>query len=439
MEAEDRVSHLRNDLNCSICLDVFANPLTLPCGHSFCQKCIHEHWDREETMSCFTCPECRFPFSQRPEPQKNVSLSKVVECVTALDRSRALVPIVQSDTSAHNSAPTLCQRHHQDLILYCSSDNRCICCKCLLTSCRQHEVQDIQELSHEEKKKLSNDLLASDHQQKHMEEDIEKWKCKMKDIKDFHEMMVSGILAKFDQVHKALDESQVLVIESVNCAKNAAATQASEHILLLQRHLEDLKKYEIEAKVMLGNDDVAFLEGLHQLTPVVGAPGSPNVQLCGNLQMEAVTTVLSEASRLLQQELPNLLHPEIPIDKLEETLEIPSAIAVNYTSLSEQKTPIHRAPTRISALRAQLCKDYHNLKFDSETASRYIAISHENCKATHKLQLRRNNVQDSPNRFQTWQVMCTEGFSEGSHYWESCLPNCGNSYSRDLLYSKHIT
>ncbi|XP_077107887.1 E3 ubiquitin-protein ligase TRIM65 [Ranitomeya variabilis] len=417
MEAGENFSHLLNELICSICWELFANPLTLSCGHSFCLTCINKYWDKE--MPSYICPECRFPFPQRPEPQKNVNLSKVVDGMKALELGRAMVPPVQASPGADNTAPTLCQRHHQPLTMYCATDSRSICGKCLLTGCRQHDVQDVEELSGQKKKKLSNDLIASVHQQKHTEEEIEKWKCKIEGIKDSYEKIVSGMTGKFNQVQKTLNECHILAVEAVDCEKIVALTQAEKHVLLLQSHLQKLEKHHMEASVLLRNDGVAFLEGLPKLVPVGIAPASPNVPLYGNLQMEAVTRILPEVTRLLQQEFPNLLHPPSPI----EASVTPSGITVNdpcciaVPSLSEHKTSPQKSG-RISALRTQLCKDYRNLKFDPETANKHIAISHENCKATHKEWFRKNDVEDSPDRFQNWHVMCTEGFSEGSHYWE---------------------
>ncbi|KAG8566228.1 hypothetical protein GDO81_013148 [Engystomops pustulosus] len=429
MEAEDPVSHLRNNLNCPICWEVFSNPLSLQCGHSFCQSCIHTHWDREAAMpSAFTCPECRLSFPQRPEPQKNVSLSKVVDDMKALERSRAPVPAAQTDTSAHNAVPALCQRHHQGLIMYCSTDSRCICIKCLMKGCKHHDLQEIDELSAQQKMKLSNDLLASDCLQKHAEEEMEKWKLKIENMKVFYEKIVSGIITTFEQVRKSLDECQILVVNSVNCDKNVALTQAEDHVTHLQRHLDELQKHRAEAERLLRSDGVTFLEHLPQLVPVGVAPGSPNIQQCGNLQIEAVTKIMPEVTRLLQEELPNMLHPEKPKKKCQETSDISTSVDVNdacsiaRTSGNvlcgpKESTP-RRTPAKISTLRVQLCKDYRNLKFNPETANKYIEISHENCKATHKLHFRKNHVSDATKKFQSWQVMCTEGFTEGSHYWE---------------------
>ncbi|KAJ4937752.1 hypothetical protein JOQ06_002383 [Pogonophryne albipinna] len=40
---------------CSICLDVFTDPVTIPCGHNFCKACISEHWDRNVQSQCPNC------------------------------------------------------------------------------------------------------------------------------------------------------------------------------------------------------------------------------------------------------------------------------------------------------------------------------------------------------------------------------------------------
>ena len=51
---------VRKHLTCSICLEVFKKPKTLPCLHSFCEACLEEHIRSFcQTHKTFECPLCR--------------------------------------------------------------------------------------------------------------------------------------------------------------------------------------------------------------------------------------------------------------------------------------------------------------------------------------------------------------------------------------------
>ncbi|CAL8272650.1 unnamed protein product [Lota lota] len=51
------------ELTCSICLDVFSDPVSTPCGHNFCQACIGGYWASSHLC---TCPLCKRQFNERP-------------------------------------------------------------------------------------------------------------------------------------------------------------------------------------------------------------------------------------------------------------------------------------------------------------------------------------------------------------------------------------
>uniref|UniRef100_A0A671PQF4 E3 ubiquitin-protein ligase TRIM39-like n=1 Tax=Sinocyclocheilus anshuiensis TaxID=1608454 RepID=A0A671PQF4_9TELE len=67
---------LNEELQCSICLDVFTDPVTTPCGHNFCKTCLNKCWTN--TQSCF-CPLCEEQFSKRPDLEINTKLIEVVQ------------------------------------------------------------------------------------------------------------------------------------------------------------------------------------------------------------------------------------------------------------------------------------------------------------------------------------------------------------------------
>ncbi|XP_035856390.1 E3 ubiquitin-protein ligase TRIM21-like isoform X2 [Sander lucioperca] len=60
---------------CSICLDVFTDPVSTPCGHNFCKNCITEHWN---TNDQYLCPMCKKVFNTKPELLINTFISEMV-------------------------------------------------------------------------------------------------------------------------------------------------------------------------------------------------------------------------------------------------------------------------------------------------------------------------------------------------------------------------
>ncbi|XP_033501095.1 bloodthirsty-related gene family, member 30 isoform X1 [Epinephelus lanceolatus] len=56
------------ELTCSICLDLFDEPVSTPCGHNFCQACIGGYWASSPVC---TCPLCKRQFEERPQLSVN--------------------------------------------------------------------------------------------------------------------------------------------------------------------------------------------------------------------------------------------------------------------------------------------------------------------------------------------------------------------------------
>ncbi|KAF1380817.1 hypothetical protein PFLUV_G00167940 [Perca fluviatilis] len=61
---------------CSICLDIFNKPVSIPCGHNFCMGCINRFWDTRHKSEC---PLCKEAFRKRPELRINVGLRDITE------------------------------------------------------------------------------------------------------------------------------------------------------------------------------------------------------------------------------------------------------------------------------------------------------------------------------------------------------------------------
>ena len=82
----------KDQFNCSICLDVLKNPVTIPCGHSYCSKCIQDYWNQDDFLGVFVCPQCRQGFNPRPVLARNTMLADVVEKFKSSGLQEAAVP-----------------------------------------------------------------------------------------------------------------------------------------------------------------------------------------------------------------------------------------------------------------------------------------------------------------------------------------------------------
>ncbi|XP_061747357.1 E3 ubiquitin-protein ligase TRIM17-like isoform X2 [Nerophis ophidion] len=91
----------KDHFNCSVCLDVLKEPVTIPCGHSYCSDCIRSCWDKENNFRVFKCPQCRKTFDPRPELGLNTLLADMVEWFKQSELQEALV------------GPSLAKRKHR--------------------------------------------------------------------------------------------------------------------------------------------------------------------------------------------------------------------------------------------------------------------------------------------------------------------------------------
>lgn len=77
--AEANISVAREQFSCPVCLDLLKDPVTIPCGHSYCINCITECWNQEDAKGVYSCPQCREDFNSRPALNKSTILAEMVE------------------------------------------------------------------------------------------------------------------------------------------------------------------------------------------------------------------------------------------------------------------------------------------------------------------------------------------------------------------------
>ncbi|XP_060888478.1 E3 ubiquitin-protein ligase Midline-1-like isoform X1 [Labrus mixtus] len=106
---------LESELTCPICLELFEDPLLLPCAHSLCFGCAHRilisHCATNEpvqSIGAFQCPTCRYVISLSPERgleglKRNVTLQNIIDRVQRASSSAGLPLPLPAPLSGPNS------------------------------------------------------------------------------------------------------------------------------------------------------------------------------------------------------------------------------------------------------------------------------------------------------------------------------------------------
>ncbi|CAM5104946.1 unnamed protein product [Natator depressus] len=146
MAAASPVKSLQEEATCPICLEYFTHPVTLECGHNFCQACIAQCWEGPDTAA--SCPQCRETVQQR-NLRPNRQLANVVEIAKRLS--------FQAAKGAGGGE--VCGEHQEALKLFCEEDQTPICVICRESRAhRAHAVVPIQEAAQEYKEKIQAHL-----------------------------------------------------------------------------------------------------------------------------------------------------------------------------------------------------------------------------------------------------------------------------------------
>ncbi|XP_062390994.1 E3 ubiquitin/ISG15 ligase TRIM25-like isoform X1 [Sardina pilchardus] len=151
-------SMFQDEFNCSICLDLLKDPVTIPCGHSFCLNCITGCWDQEDQKGVYSCPQCRETFTPRPALYRNTMMADMLEKLKKTELRSDVA--VSSDVKPGDVECDFCTGTKHKAIKSCLT--------CLLSYCEAH-IQPHYEVPRLSKHKLVNatsqlqDRICSQH------------------------------------------------------------------------------------------------------------------------------------------------------------------------------------------------------------------------------------------------------------------------------------
>ncbi|XP_077779448.1 zinc finger protein RFP-like isoform X2 [Podarcis muralis] len=206
--AGGHIQRLRDEATCSICLDYFKDPVTIPeCGHNFCRSCLVLFWGESEAEA--SCPQCRERV-QRRSLVSNRQLANMVEIAKNLSLKEG---------KEEGGKGGVCEKHQEPLKLFCKEDEAPICVVCDKSKGhKEHEVIPLEEAFQEYKKLTETERLK--------------------------------IVEKFRELHQFLEEQEKGLLNHVEKVEKAIAGRRDEQLARLSRKLSSLERIiqEMEEK-----------------------------------------------------------------------------------------------------------------------------------------------------------------------------------------------
>ncbi|XP_077358536.1 E3 ubiquitin-protein ligase TRIM65 isoform X1 [Festucalex cinctus] len=392
-----------SNLICAICLERFHIPVTIQCGHSFCEKCITTHWDTKSLSDIGPdCPICNEKFVTRPTVKRNVSLSLLTEAANSNTGPSC------KDCGKEEGGSVLCDQHHKPLVYYCKQDQMSVCCECAIRQCKNHK-KDLLETEKKNQKRLLE--KKNEEVTKLIDETNQSINNLTENINQAKETMQqtsNRVTAKFSAMIKILTERQETTERFMEQQKEAAISEATARLSDLEESVQELRASQAKIAALHNLSDTELIKE-SMLIEVPRLKKIPS-DLTPHLQdrLSGITEVLTRISKLVVEDLEKAVCTVVGQDIEGSPQEKRPILAV----VPSPAAPSH--PGGKEGLSAYRCF----LTFDPNTANGNLLLSQENRRAEHLTSGLRPAIEHESRFDHTWQVLCSQGFKHGQHYWE---------------------
>ncbi|XP_071969837.1 E3 ubiquitin/ISG15 ligase TRIM25-like [Engystomops pustulosus] len=419
---------LRDELSCSICLNIYSDPVTLRCGHNFCRGCINRVLDTQDGAGVYSCPDCREDFLERPTPPRNITLSNIIErCISSSPTEKvegiyctycvsSPVAAVRSclhceaslcdqHLKAHSKSPEhvlsqpsnslqsrKCSIHKKILEYYCTQDALCICVTCCLAGDHKgHKVEQLIEASNKKKETLKTILAKLLAKRAEVEDRVQSLDQRRREEHERASRTTETVSALFGDIRRQLEDLERRILAEISEQEEKVSDSVSALIQKLA-----IKKDELSGKM-------SHIERLCDMTDPLtvlkeeesGRDDFCDTEEADNVERQAYNDKVQNMGGVDEGLMKVTLHAGLA--------DIISSVKVGA---DEEK------PSDI-ALDANTV--YHQVSINSYKSITWNSSSY--------------GWPATPERFQTYpQVLSTRTYSSGKHFldWELYSPSSGD-------------
>ncbi|XP_068583276.1 tripartite motif-containing protein 16 [Cebidichthys violaceus] len=439
---------------CPLCVDSLRDPVTIPCGDTYCLECIKIYWDQFDHTGVYSCPQCHSTFTPRPvlrrnlpdvshEPRRQLPeltpfpymqresfcdfcvghrKKAVKSCLMCLAYycETHIKPHYESSTFKRHKLVDetghldrkICPQHEKGLELFCRSDQMCICVLCTVREHRGHNITSAEEERIEKQKVLVVTQTEVQHIIQERMKELQDLKHNVDVLKSAAQRAQAETDKTFHEMLQAVERWKAEIHQMITANMQSAMSQAEGYLDRLEQEILELQRRDAELRQILETEDnIHFLQNFPTLCvpPVAMVPKVLiNPQFSFGEMSKTATEMKEHLDNICKKELSEISKTvsETPVYILlprngEKRLKVPSRV-----DFQEPKT------------RTDFLRYYSKMSLDPNTVYKELVLSDGNQRVTRRKAVHFHT--DHPERFDGFsQVLCKEPLTGFRFYWEA--------------------
>uniref|UniRef100_A0A673CZI4 Tripartite motif containing 16 n=1 Tax=Sphaeramia orbicularis TaxID=375764 RepID=A0A673CZI4_9TELE len=432
VEMEHGINLDPTQFHCSICLDLLSDPVTIPCGHTYCFRCISDRLDKEDRRGIYSCPQCSLSFRSRPVLVKNAMVAVIVSqlknprpedvaCDVCKGRKlkavksclQCLASYCVKHLQSHYDAPALkkhklveasaniyeniCPRHQEVMKIFCRTDQRCICYLCSKEDHKGHAKVSAAAERAERQNELEESRLRLQQRIQDKQRDVKVIQQDEDAVNNSANSAVINTKKIFSEVIQMAEKRVADLSEKIRSLQKTEVGRFRKAREKVEQEIKELRVKDAEMEKLLQSEDhTRFLLNYPSMLHLSESKDPPTIRLRRRQHFDKVSEALVEARDKLQEVFG------------EEYAKIALTVSEADVSVSN--------PNAEPKTRGDYLQYAQQITLDPNTANPHLFMSKGNRKATFTREEREYSYH--PERFAySWQVLSKECLS-GRCYWE---------------------